>query len=392
MGENPEDICPRPAWLPPMPTQPLAPPLYTSAVYRCQDPGQASRLLSGEEPGYVYSRDGHPNADLLADKCRELHGASQAVICASGMAALSTAVLAVLHSGDHVVVSSHLYGRSRQLLSSEISRLGMKSTIVDTCDLAATRAAITPDTKLVVVETITNPLVRVSDLAALAALCHANGAELLVDNTFAGPTICRPLEFGADFVVESLTKIMNGHSDVLLGMLCGGPERWDRIALVLSAWGLSSSPFDCWQALRGMGTLALRANCAGSNALAVAEFLAQQRAVEAVYYPGLETHPDHALAKRQFQGNFGSIVTATLRGGLRSAEAFIAAVGERIPFCPSLGDLSTTLSHPESTSHRGLTPEARQAQGIAGGTLRFSVGIESRNSILATLEQGLSRL
>jgi cystathionine beta-lyase/cystathionine gamma-synthase len=241
------------------------------------------------------------------------------------------------------------------------------------------------------VETISNPQLRVCDLAALADAAHDYGARLLVDNTFAGPTVCRPLEFGADLVVESLTKIMSGHSDVLLGLLCGRRDAWPRVASAMSTWGWSASPFDCWLAARGLASLALRAERAGTNALAAANFLAGHSKTSAVQFPGLPNHPDHTLASRQFQGQFGSMVTFTLAGGRPAAEKFIAAA-RGIPFCPSLGDISTTLSHPESTSHRSMPTADREAQGIFGGTIRLSLGVESAETIVAALEEGLAGL
>ncbi len=385
---NPEDICPRPDRLGPQPTQPLVPAIYPAAVYRCDDPQQAADMLAGKMPGYVYSRDGHPNADLLAEKCRELHGAEKACVTATGMGALAAAMVALLQSGDEVIVSNQLYGRSSLLFTAEAARLKIGSHVVDVCDLAATAAAFSEHTKLVIVETITNPNLRVPDIAALARLAHDRGVRLLVDNTFAGPVVCRPLELGADLVMESLTKSMNGHSDVNVGLLCGRGELWERLPLVLSTWGLASSPFDCWLASRGLGTLALRMERACHNALKIALQAALEPKVLAVHYPGLEGHPDHAVARRQFGERFGSIVTFTLDGGTPAAERFIRAVAEQIPFSPSLGDLSTTLSHPESTSHRTLTAEARAALGIFGGTIRLSVGIESLDSIHQALCDG----
>jgi cystathionine beta-lyase/cystathionine gamma-synthase len=389
MTDKPDDICPRPDVLRPQPTQPLVAPLYTAAVYRCENIDQADALLSGELAGYVYQRDGHPNADLLADKCRDLHGAARAAICSTGMGALAVAVLSQLAPGDRVLVSNQLYGRTLTLLTAECTRLGIASTVIDVCDLPQVRAAFDATTRLLVVETIANPLLRVPDIAALAELTHAAGARLLVDNTFASPVLCRPLALGADLVMESLTKIMSGHSDVCLGLLCGSEASWQRVPGVLSTWGLASSPFDCWIAGRGLGTMALRVERAVANALAAANYLAAQPQIEAVYYPGLSTHPDHAIAARQFAGLFGSIVTFTLAGGRAAADRFIRAA-RAIPFSPSLGDLSTTLSHPESTSHRGLTVAARQALGITGGTIRLSVGIESSGAVLAAVAEGLA--
>jgi cystathionine beta-lyase/cystathionine gamma-synthase len=386
--ENPDDLCPRPPRLPEQATAPHSPPIYLSSVYECRDPEQADALLAGREAGYVYARDGHPNADMLAEQCRRLHGAERAAITGSGMAALALVVLSQLESGDHVVVSNQLYGRTLTLLTRETARLGIASTVVDACDLTAVERALSEKTRLLVVETVSNPLLRVADLRALADLAHARGAALVADNTLAGPAVCRPHEFGADWVMESVTKTMNGHSDVVLGLLCGREVCWQRVRDTLSTWGLASAPFDCWLALRGLGTLALRIQRACDNALAVAQFLAKAKQVRAVYYPGLPEHPDHELARRQFGDRFGTIVTFTLAGGREAARLFMTA-SDRIPFCPSLGELGTTLSHPESTSHRGLTTQAREALGITGGTIRLSLGIESGSSILDAIGQGL---
>ena len=307
------------------------------------------------------------------------------------MAALALVVLSQLEPGDHVVVSNQLYGRTSTLFNQEAARYGITSVVVDPCDLDGVRSAITPQTRLLVVETISNPLLRVVDLSALADLAHERGAALLADNTLAGPAVCRPREFGADWITESLTKSMNGHSDVVLGLLCGRADHWQRVPDVLSTWGLTGAAFDCWLALRGIGTLAVRMERACAGALAVAQRLARAKAVEAVYYPGLPDHADHALARRQFGDRFGSIATFSLRGGSAAAGAFIAAA-RQIPFCPSLGGLSTTLSHPESTSHRSMTPQARSALGITGGTIRLSVGIESVEAVVEAVDQALAGL
>jgi cystathionine beta-lyase/cystathionine gamma-synthase len=367
----------------------LVEPIYPSSVYRCADPAQAAAMLAGDAPGHVYRRDGHPNSELLAEKCRQLHGAPRAAIAASGMGALALALVSQCQQGDHIVIGNQLYGRSMLLLNDEARRLGIATTIVDTCDLEATAAAFTPATKLLVVETITNPLLRVSDIRGLAEIAHRSGGLLLVDNTLASPLLCRPLELAADLVLESLTKIMNGHSDVLLGLLCGRADVWQRVPTTLSTWGWSAAPLDCWLAARGIGTLHLRAERASANALATARLLAARREVEIVHYPGLADHPDHELAARQFGGRYGSIVTFTLDGGTKAAARFISAA-RRIPFCPSLGELSTTLTHPESTSHRAMTPAARESLGIKGGTIRLSVGVESSEFVIEALSEGLA--
>lgn len=360
-----------------------------ASVYRCDSPEEAEKLLTGELAGYVYSRDGHPNAHLLAQRCGELHRAQWANVCSSGMAALALAAVSHLKQGDHVAVGNQLYGRSLQLFAGELPRFGIETTAVDTCDLEATAAVLRPATRLIVAETITNPLLRVSDIGRLAELAHARGASLLVDNTLATPIVCRPLEHGADLVVESLTKLMSGHSDVLLGLLCGKADQSPRVQAAQSTWGFATSPFDCWLAFRGLGTLALRAERAIANAQVAAQFLASEEKVDHVRYPGLPDHRDHQLAARQFNGRFGNMVTFTLQGGLAAAERFIVAA-KGIPFCPSLGDLSTTLSHPASTSHRSLPEEVRQSLGIEQGTIRLSIGIESADAVLEGLGEGLA--
>jgi cystathionine beta-lyase/cystathionine gamma-synthase len=346
-------------------------------------------MLGGKLPGYVYQRDGHPNAYLLAEKCRQLHGADRAAIAASGMGALAAALLSQMKAGDHCVVGIRAYGKTHVLFGAEGSRLGIEMTAVNTCDLKATAAAFKPNTKLLLAETIANPLLEVADIAALAEIAHRRQAVLLIDNTFASPILCRPLDFGADLVMESLTKTMNGHSDVILGLLCGGEAAFERVPAVISAWGLSSSPFDCWLAERGIATAHLRIERACENALAAAQFLqSQKNQIDRVHYPGLPAHPQHAMAKKQFTGRFGTIVSFNLAGGRPAANAFIAAA-KQIPFCPSLGELSTTLSHPETTSHRGLTADQRTALGITGGTIRLSVGTESAEFIRESLAEGL---
>jgi cystathionine beta-lyase/cystathionine gamma-synthase len=346
------------------------------------------------EAGYVYQRDAHPNADDLARRCGELHHGERTAITSCGMSALALAALALLRAGDHVVVSSLMYGKNITLLTSEAERLGIRSTVVDTTDLAATEAALAPTSRLLVCETISNPLMRVADLPALVDLAAGQGTVVLVDNTFASPVVCRPLDWGADLVMESMTKIMNGHSDAMLGMLSGSVLHWERVHRAMTTWGLAAAPFDCWLVDRGLGTLHLRVVTASRTAERLARRLVESPAVSAVHYPGLPEHPDHELAARLFvrengQPLFGHMLSFELRGGLAAAERLISRL-EHIHFCPSLGELATTLSHPASTSHRGLTPDQREALGIGGGLIRLSVGLESpeflENELLSTLQ------
>ena len=391
MQYGPDETCPRPPRIK-MTSEPHAPAIYPASVYQCSDPEEARQRLDSPGLGYAYQRDAHPNADSLAEQFCQLHGADRSAITASGMASLSLALLSQLTQGDHLVVSDQLYGRSLQLLTDEAGRIGITSTKVDTCDLDRVAKSMRAETKMVVVETITNPLLRVSPIDSLAELAHQNDALLLVDNSFASPVLCRPLSLGADLVVESVTKIINGHSDVMLGMLCGGESLWSRVPQVASTWGLASSPFDCWLAQRGLATLPLRSRQGCQNAAQVADFLADHAAVANLRYPGRKDHPDFELASKQLQDGFGCVVTFDLAGGLSAAERFIVACRDTIPFCPSLGEVSTTLSHPQSTSHRGLTDNELAAVGITAGTIRLSVGVESIPFLLESLASGLAEV
>ena len=395
---DPFDECPKSRPVRWGETLPARPGIYPASVYSCNSTEQAASLLSGTTAGYAYQRDGHPNGDLLAKKCAVLHGADRAAITPSGMSAVSLAILSQLEAGDHILVSDQLYGRTSLLAAEECKRIGISADIIDFTDLQLVADSFKPKTRMLIVETIANPLLRVADIQGLANIVHGKNSLLLVDNTFAGPVIFRPLEWGADLVVESISKIMNGHSDVMLGMLAGRSDRWSRVDRVQSAWGFNSSPFDCWLAERGIGTLALRMFHAAKNALKVAEFLQKCPHVENVDFPGLPDHPDHELAKRQFAGFddeapalFGHVVTFHLKGGKKDADRFIEN-SKAIHFCPSLGELSTTLSHPLSTSHRSLSAEAQTRIGISAGTIRLSIGLESFDFIRSELTNSLSGL
>ncbi|MCP4191884.1 MAG: aminotransferase class I/II-fold pyridoxal phosphate-dependent enzyme [Planctomycetaceae bacterium] len=395
MSKHADDICPLSQEISLGSVRPHSTPIYLASVYQCQDPDQALAMLSGSQAGYVYQRDRHPNGDLLAEKCRQLHQADWALVTSSGMAALSLAALGYLSAGDHVVVSHQVYGRSLQLLEREMARLGVVAAVVDTNDLNQVEAAINDQTRLVLIETISNPMLQVADIPQLAELAHARGARLLVDNTFASPTVCRPLDSGADLVMESISKMMNGHSDVMLGLLCGRDEGGQgeeetRLRDVLSVWGLASSPFDCWLATRGLATLHLRMDRACASAEQLAIHLQQASSVKQVVYPTQADREQRRLVGDQFLENrAGCMVTFTLKGGREAAVQFMHAAA-KIPFCPSLGEVSTTLSHPASTSHRGLSAEQQRQLGIEAGTLRLSVGTESTAYVLQAVDEGLT--
>jgi len=370
------------------PSSSLVPPLYQASVFALPDLDALDRISDGAEPGFIYARDAHPNAHLLAEQLAKLEGAEWGLICASGMGAISAMVLPYLSQGDRIVASNRVYGRTSQLFSQELPRFGVQTTFVDVNDLDIVRAALATPTRILYVETISNPLLRVADLDNLAKLAHERDCQLLVDNTFASPVLCRPLDRGADLVMESLTKIIGGHSDLTLGFLGGKGNGVRKFAQTATIWGVASSPFDCWLAARGLATLDLRMRSATTNAAALAPWLLQQPAVARVLYPGLPDHVDHQLAQRMLPHGFGNMLCFELRGGRDAVNHFFRnATG--VPFTPSLGHTTTTCSHPATTSHRYVKPEEKARQGITDGLIRLSVGIENLDHIQSEMLKGL---
>lgn len=387
-GPDPATTCARPPRIDPSKTPPLAPPLQLSSVYEFSGIEQVDAVYQGVETGFIYARDGHPNAAQLASKVAAIEGGEAALVCASGMAAESALLLAMLDQGDRVALSEGLYGRTTMLVAKELARFGIGHDLFDQSRPETLREALTPRTRLAFVETLSNPLLRMADIEGLAEIARPLGVPLAVDHTFA-PLLCRPLELGADVVVHSATKSIGGHSDVTLGLLVGSNGLIGRLAPIASTFGLTGNPFDSWMALRGLATLAVRTERACANALELARRLARHPAVEKVNYPGLPDHPDHALASRVLRGGFGAMISFDV-GGRSNAEAFIKAL-RHIPYAPSLGDVSTTLSHPTTTSHRSQTPEQWARQGITPGLIRLSVGIEAVEDLWSDLDGALDR-
>jgi cystathionine beta-lyase/cystathionine gamma-synthase len=368
---------------------PLVPPLYQSSVYTLPDLDALDAILGDGEPGFIYARDAHPNARLLGERLAALEGAAWGVVCGSGMAAISAILLASVQQGQRVAASNRLYGRTVQLLEQELGRFGVQAAFVDCNDLDAVARALSKETQVLFVETMSNPLLRVVDIPALAKLSRRAGARLVVDNTFATPVLTKPLALGADLVMESLTKMIAGHSDVTLGVVCGNdPKVLPQISAAASIWGLASGPFDCWLAERGLATLPVRLRAAVANAASLAEWLKRQRAVKRVVYPGLMDHPDHALASRILAGAYGNMLCFELDGGRDAVNRFMRKASG-IPFSPSLGDTSTTVSHPGTTSHRYVSSAEKKRQGIGDGLIRLSVGIEDLDAIKKHVEKGL---
>jgi cystathionine beta-lyase/cystathionine gamma-synthase len=380
--------CARPPEEPASASAPLVPPIHLSAVYRIAGLDQIDAFYEGRAAGFIYARDGHPNRAQLAAKVAALEEAEAALVCASGMAAEAALFLAGLAQGDALALAEGVYGRSAAL-AAELERFGVEHQTFDATRPETLAAVLTPRTRLVFAETLSNPLVRLADIEGLAAVAHQAGAQLVMDHTFA-PLLCRPLALGADAVTHSATKLIGGHSDLTLGLLAGSKTLVDRAAALASTFGLTGNPFESWLALRGIATLAVRSARACATALTLAERLAGHARVVAVHYPGLPHHPDHARAARVLAGGFGTIVTVDL-GGRAPADAFIRAL-RHIPFAPSLGDAATTLSHPATTSHRSQSPAQWARQGITPGLVRLSIGLEDPGDLWDDLSQALDSL
>jgi cystathionine beta-lyase/cystathionine gamma-synthase len=370
-------------------TRPLVTPIYQSSVYTIPDLDALDAIMNDGEPGYIYARDAHPNAKLLGKLLAKLEAAEWGVVTGSGMAAISAIVLATVSQNQRILASNRLYGRTVQLFTQELQRYGVTTDYVDANDLGAVKAALKKSPQLLFVETMSNPLLRVVDIAALAELAHDHGCLLVVDNTFATPVLTRPMEMGADFVMESLTKMIAGHSDVTLGLVCANDENLlPAVSSASSIWGLASNPFDCWLAERGLATLELRMQASCKNAAKLADWLAEQSGVSRVWYPGRDDHPDRELAGRVLDGGFGCMLCFELEAGRDGVNHFLAnAPG--IPFSPSLGHTGTTLSHPATTSHRYVSPAEKKRQGITDGLVRLSVGVEPFGQIQKEMKKGL---
>jgi cystathionine beta-lyase/cystathionine gamma-synthase len=341
----------------------------------------------GTDKGWDYSRAGNPTRDRLEMALAALEGGHSGHAFSSGMAAIY-ALVATLHAGDHLICSHNVYGGTQRLFNQIIQHYGIEIEYVDTGDLAAVAAAIKPNTKLIHVETPTNPLMSLSDIAGVSAIAHQHGVEVSVDNTFMSPALQSPIALGADIVMHSTTKFLNGHSDGLGGALIGTkPEHKERFLLVQKAAGGILSPFECFLVLRGIKTLPLRMKQHEENGRAVAEFLSTQSKVTRLAYPGLKTHPQHELAVKQQKG-FGSMLSFDL-GSREAAGKFLAAIKVFLS-AESLGGVESLASHSATTTHAALSEEDRTRLGITQGLVRLSVGIEDKEDLLADLEQALA--
>jgi len=365
--------------------------LFLTSSFVHPDAASAARRFANEEDAFVYSRFSNPTVTMFERRLAALEGTADCIATASGMSAILLVVLALLKSGDHIVCSQSVFGSTIKLLQ-EFGRFGIATSFVSQTDPAAWHAAVRPETRLLFAETPSNPLTEVCDIAALARIAHDGAALLVVDNCFCSPALQRPVEFGADIVMHSGTKFLDGQGRVIAGALCASEElvRTKFVPMQRSA-GLSLSPFNAWVVLKGLETLSVRMQAQSARALELARWLEAQPAVERVYHPGLETHPQHALAMRQQHGCGGAVLSFVVHGA--RAGAFAVIDSARIcSHTANLGDTKTTITHPASTSHGRLSEAQRLAAGITQGMIRLSVGLEDVEDLKADLLRGLATL
>ncbi len=362
--------------------------LYLTSSFVFESAAAAAKRFSGEEPGNVYSRFTNPTVTMFQQRLAALEGAEDCVATASGMSAIMALVLAHLKSGDHIVASSGLFGATVQLFSNILSRTGITTTFVPQTDPSAWAAAIRPETKLFFLETPSNPLTEIADISALTATAHAHGILVAVDNCFCTPILQRPLELGADLVVHSATKYLDGQGRVLGGAVCGPKALTEEVFKYLRTAGPTLSPFNAWVLLKGLETLQIRMEAQSAKALQLARWLEVHPKVARVFYPGLPSHPQYELAKRQQRGG-AAIVSFEVKGARDQAWTVVDHC-RLLSITANLGDTKTTITHPASTTHGRISPEARAAAGIGDGLLRIAVGLEAVEDLQDDLDRGLS--
>ena len=371
--------------------------LYLSSGFVQPDAETSARRFAGTEEGYTYGRTSNPTVSSFERRLAAMEGTEAAIGAATGMGATLMMCMGLLKAGDHVLCSRSMFGSTIALIGREFGKFGVETTFVSQTDVAEWKAALRPTTKLLFAETPTNPLTEVCDIAALADLAHGAGALLAVDNCFCSPALQRPVEFGADLIIHSGTKYLDGQGRVMAGAICG-PARLvvDVFGPIVRTAGMTLSPFNAWVVLKGLETLGIRMQAQSAHALAVAKWLEQQPQVARVYYPGLESHPQHDLAMRQQSGLGGAVLSFDLRGddvaAARKNAFHVIDSTQVVSIATNLGDTKTIISHPGTTSHGRLTEEQRQAAGISQGLIRLAVGLDHIDDIKADLLRGLGTL
>ena len=363
--------------------------LFLTSSFVHPDAETAVRRFANEEDAFVYSRFGNPTVMMMERRLAAMEGAQACVGTASGMAAILLTALALLKAGDHVICSRSVFGSTIRLFDGELAKFGVTTTFVSQTDVAEWRAAVRPETRLLFAETPSNPLTEICDIRALADIARGAGALLAVDNCFCSPALQRPIALGADLVIHSGTKYLDGQGRVIAGAVCGPKALIDeKFVPVMRSAGMSLSPFNAWVVLKGLETLSIRLQAQGERALALARWLEALPAVERVYHPGMASHPQHALAMAQQGGQGGAVVSFVVRGGRAAAFKLINAV-QICSITANLGDTKTSITHPATTSHGRLSEAQRDAAGIGQGLVRLAVGLEDPEDLKADLARGL---
>ncbi|MGC2322763.1 MAG: PLP-dependent aspartate aminotransferase family protein [Terriglobales bacterium] len=366
-------------------------PIYQTSTFAFRNSAHGAALFAGEEDGYIYTRIGNPTIRALEESVAELEDGCGGIATSSGLGAVCTVYLALLEAGAHMVSTASVYGPSRGLMEKHFSRFGVESSYVDTSDLLQVRNALRPNTELVYVETPSNPAMQVTDIQQVSSLAHAHGCLVVVDNTFASPYLQNPLNLGADVVLHSVTKFINGHADVVGGILVAKEiAMYKRLRAVMVNSGCNMDPHQAFLVLRGLKTLGVRLERAQRSALAIAQWLEKQPEVSTVRYIGLESHPQYELVKRQMKG-FGAMISFELAGGMEAGRRVMDRV-QVAALAVSLGGVETLIEHPASMTHAGMSPEDRRAAGISDGLVRYSVGIEDVEDLIGDLRQALDAI
>lgn len=366
-------------------------PIYQTSTFKFKDADHGARLFKGEEEGYIYTRMRNPTVEACEDAVAIMEGGAKSLGCGSGMAAIHTLFATVLNAGDHVICSESVYGPTVTLLSTVMSRFGVETTFADTSNLEEVENSFKENTKLVFVETPGNPTLVISDLQKISDLAHAKGAKLAVDNTFMSPVLQKPFRFGADYVIHSMTKFLNGHGDVVAGMIVVKDEdEYPSFRKTLNQIGGTIAPFDAFLVHRGIKTLKLRMERHSYNGWEIAKYLEEHPKIDWVRYPGLKSHPQFEIAKVQMQGP-GGMISFGLKSGLEGGKTLMNNV-EVFQLAVSLGGVESLIQHPASMTHASMGKEAREQAHITDGLVRISVGIEEVKELIAGLEKGLSKI
>jgi len=365
-------------------------PIYQASTYKFKSAAHGAACFAGEDPGYIYTRIANPTIHALEKTLAQLENAAKCVVTSSGMAAVNTVYMALLNAGDHIVSTDAVYGPSRVVIEKHWARFGIEHSYIDTSNIDNIKKAIRPNTKMLFIETPTNPTIAITDLKAAAEIAHQHNMLVVVDNTFCTPVLQRPIDLGADIVLHSMTKFINGHADIVAGAIMSKTEELDKtIRHMMTMLGCCMDPTQAYMVIRGVKTLSLRVIKQQENALIIAQWLEKHPAVASVSYPGLLSHPQYETGKKQMNGP-GSLISFELKGGYKAGETLMNNI-QLVLLAVSLGGVESLMSHPASMTHSKMTKESRLAGGITDGLVRFAAGIEDVNDIIADLDQALNK-